>query len=108
MDSVINIEIDGQVKSLKHWAEHYEVPYISAYRRYKRGKVGADIFKVKSNTVRQYQAKSESFIEMGQLNLSIPQWQLDELERIARLNGMKRTKYAHKIIADYIQNKNQI
>jgi len=105
MDSVINIEIDGQTKSLKHWAEQYQVPYISAYRRYKRGKVGADIFKVKANTVRQYQNKAEGFVEMGQLNIAIPQWQLDELERMARLSGMKRTKYAHKIIAEHLNNK---
>ena len=58
MEAQIKIEIDGVVDTLNNWAKKYQVPRISAYRRYKRGKTGADIFKVKMqdkpNTVRQY------------------------------------------------------
>lgn len=43
------IEIGGQSRSMKEWAQYYKVPYISAYRRFKRGKVGADIFAVHSD-----------------------------------------------------------
>ena len=108
MESTITVEINGEVNTLKNWAEKFGVTYISAYRRFKRGKTGKDIFKVKprdSNTVRQYEDKAESFEEKGQLNIVLPKWQIDALERIARLNGMKRTKYAHQIIAKHIQNQ---
>ncbi len=106
MYETINIEIDGETNTLKNWATKFQVPYISAYRRYKRGKQGRDIFAVKaqSSTPRE-RGTPQTFTEMGQLNISMPKWQIDELERIARLNGMKRTKYAHKLIADFIQNK---
>jgi hypothetical protein len=104
MEASIMVEIDGETNTLKNWADKFQVPYISAYRRFKRGKTGADIFKVKSNTVRQYQTKSEPFVEMGQLNIAMPQWQIDQLERLAKLSGMKRTKYAHRILAGHIND----
>lgn len=105
MESTITIEINGQSNSLKNWAEHYQVPYISAYRRYKRGKTGADIFNIKTSdaTYEQRKSKPETFTAMGQLNISMPQFQIDDLERIARLHGMKRTKYAHKVLVDHLQ-----
>jgi hypothetical protein len=39
----------------------------------------------------------------AQLNLSIPQWQLDELEKRAKKRGVKRTVLAHRIIAEWLE-----
>ena len=108
MEAQIKIEINGEVDTLNNWAKKYQVPRISAYRRYKRGKTGADIFKVrtqsKPNTVGQYATKADDFVEMVQLNIAMPRWQVDALERMAKLSGIKRTKLAHKILAKYLQD----
>lgn len=107
MEAQLMVEINGESNTLKNWADKFQVPYISAYRRYKRGKTGADIFKVRAqtgrNTVGQYDTPNE-FEEKTQLNISMPKWQADALDRIARLSGMKRTKLAHKILAKYLQD----
>ena len=106
MEASIMVEINGRTNSLKDWAEHYRVPYISAYRRYKRGKVGADIFKIKTSdsTYEQRKTKPETFTAMGQLNISMPQFQIDQLDRIAKLSGTKKTRYAHKVLVDHLKN----
>lgn len=44
----IFLEIDGQTRSLKDWCLAYNVPYISAYRRMKRGKTGAEVLDIAS------------------------------------------------------------
>jgi len=44
--SPIFLEIDGQTRPLKDWCIAYDVTYISAYRRFKRGKVGAEVLDV--------------------------------------------------------------
>ena len=105
MEATIMVEINGENNTLRNWATKFQVPYISAYRRFKRGKTGKDIFAVKARTTpTQSKATPQSFVEMAQLNITIPKWQSDELERIARLSGMKRTKFAHRIIAKYLQD----
>jgi len=38
-----------------------------------------------------------------QLNLTIPRWQLDELEKRAKKRGIKRTVLAHRIIAEWLE-----
>jgi hypothetical protein len=104
MEATIMVEIDGENNTLRNWATKFQVPYISAYRRFKRGKTGKDIFAVKIHSTPQQKGKPQTFVEMAQLNLTIPRWQLDELERIARLSGIKRTKLAHRVIAKYLQD----
>jgi hypothetical protein len=105
MEATIMVEINGENNTLRNWATKFQVPYISAYRRFKRGKTGKDIFAVKARSATpQPKGTPQSFVEMAQLNLTIPKWQLDELERIARLSGTKRTKLAHRIIAKYLQD----
>lgn len=106
METNIMVEIDGESNTLRNWATKFQVPYISAYRRLKRGKTGKDIFAVKtrSSTLPQPKGVPQYFVEMVQLNLTMPKWQADALERIARLNGIKRTKMAHRIIAKYLQD----
>lgn len=49
--------------------------------------------------------RAKSFTEMGQLNLYLPKWQIDELERIGKLSNMSKSKYAHKLIADGLKPK---
>ena len=49
--------------------------------------------------------RAKSFTEMGQLNLYLPKWQIDELERLAQLNRTTRAKYAHKVLADHLKPK---
>ena len=108
MEAQLMVEINGESNTLKNWAVKFQVPYISAYRRYKRGKTGKDIFKVKPqdrrNTVRQYSSSPHEFEEKDQLNVQMPKWQIEALERIARLNGIKRTKLVHQILAKYLQD----
>jgi len=105
MEANIMVEIDGENNTLKNWATKFQVPYISAYRRFKRGKTGEDIFAVKArSTTPHSKDKPRYFVEMAQLNITMPKWQVDALERIARLNGIKRTKMAHRIIAKYLQD----
>jgi hypothetical protein len=49
--------------------------------------------------------RAKTNIEMGQLNLYLPKWQIDELERLAQLNRTTRAKYSHKVLADHIKPK---
>lgn len=105
MEATIMVEINGENNTLRNWATKFQVPYISAYRRFKRGKTGKDIFAIKTRDgTAQSKGKPQAFVEMAQLNLTIPKWQLDALERIARLSGTKRTKLAHQILAKYLQD----
>jgi len=46
--------------------------------------------------------RAKTFVAMGQLNLYLPQWQIEELERLAQLNKTTRSKYAHKLIASHL------
>lgn len=46
--------------------------------------------------------RAKSFTEMGQLNLYLPKWQIDELERLAKLERTTRSKLAHRAIAKLI------
>lgn len=46
--------------------------------------------------------RAKTFIEMGQLNLYLPKWQIDELERLAKLEKTTRSKLAHRAIAKLI------
>ena len=109
MEANIMVEINGENNTLRNWATKFQVPYISAYRRFKRGKVGKDIFTVKiRGGTPHVKGTPQSFVEMAQLNLTIPKWQLDELERIARLSGTKRTKLAHRVIAKYLQESKPV
>ena len=39
----------------------------------------------------------------SQLNLSVPNWQLDELTKRAKRKGIKRTELAHRIIAEWLE-----
>lgn len=39
----------------------------------------------------------------AQLNLTIPNWQLEELEKRAKKKGIKRTVLAHQIIAEWLE-----
>lgn len=48
--------------------------------------------------------RPKSFTEMAQLNLYLPKWQVDELDRLAKLERTPRSKYAHRIIAKHLQN----
>lgn len=108
MEASIMVEIDGENNTLRNWATKFQVPYISAYRRYKRGKTGKDIFAVKARSATpQPKGTPQNFVEMVQLNISMPKWQVDTLERIARVNGLKRTKMAHRIISKYLQDSSQ-
>jgi hypothetical protein len=110
MEAKLIIEIDGESDTLSNWAKKFQVPRISAYRRHKRGKTGKDIFNVQvqdkrnPNTVRQYSGTPNEFEEMAQLNIAMPKWQVEAIERIARVNGVKRTKMAHRILAKYLQD----
>jgi len=105
MEANIMVEVDGENNTLRNWAIKFQVPYISAYRRYKRGKTGKDIFAVKARSTTPHPSGiPRDFVEMVQLNLTMPKWQVDALERIARVNGLKRTKMAHRIIAKYLQD----
>jgi hypothetical protein len=105
MEATIMVEINGENNTLRNWATKFQVPYISAYRRFKRGKTGKDIFAVRTRKVTpQPKGTPQNFVEMAQLNLTIPKWQLDALERLARHKGIKRTKMAHRIIAKYLQD----
>jgi len=105
MEATIMVEINGVNNTLRNWAEKFEVPYISAYRRFKRGKTGKDIFAVKARSEpAQPKDTTQKFVEMAQLNLAMPKWQVDALERIARINGIKRTQLAHQILAKYLQD----
>jgi hypothetical protein len=105
METNIMVEINGEHNTLRNWAIKFQVPYISAYRRYKRGKTGKDIFAVKTkDRAKEVRGTQQTFTEMVQLNLTMPKWQADALERIARVNGVKRTKMAHRILAKYLQD----
>jgi len=46
--------------------------------------------------------RAKSFTEMSQLNLYLPKWQVQELERLATLDKTTRSKLAHRIIAQYL------
>jgi hypothetical protein len=48
----VMLEIDGQTRPLKEWCIVHNVPYISAYRRLARGKVGKDVLDVSMNPAR--------------------------------------------------------
>jgi len=107
MTHSIDIEINGEVRGLHEWVKHFDVTYVAAYRRYKRGKVGADIFNIKEMTGAQKQAhkqkiKPQSFTEMAQLNLHMPKHAIDQLERIALLKKTTRNKLAVSIIGKYL------
>jgi hypothetical protein len=49
--------------------------------------------------------RAKALVEMSQLNLSIPTWQLDELEKRAKQSGIKRTTFVHRLIADALKPK---
>ena len=51
------VEINGQMKSLSEWCEIKEVPYISAYQRYKKGFVGEEIFNFKRRNSKRKERK---------------------------------------------------